>query len=116
MLFHCCHCRASAIVGCDDAIYKQPQPLTFLTHDIFFTMETNTTTLAEYLFKRLHQLGVDSIFGLPGDYNLQLLDYVAPSRLRWVGSANELNAGYAADGYARIKGNQLSICLSTIAF
>ncbi|OJJ54768.1 hypothetical protein ASPSYDRAFT_475662 [Aspergillus sydowii CBS 593.65] len=67
-------------------------------------METNTTTLAEYLFKRLHQLGVDSIFGLPGDYNLQLLDYVAPSRLRWVGSANELNAGYAADGYARIKG------------
>lgn len=72
-------------------------------------METNTTTLAEYLFKRLHQLGVDSIFGLPGDYNLQLLDYVAPSRLRWVGTGNELNAGYAADGYSRIKGNQQSI-------
>ncbi|KAL4940071.1 hypothetical protein BDV06DRAFT_197488 [Aspergillus oleicola] len=67
-------------------------------------METNTTTLAEYLFNRLHQLGVDSIFGLPGDYNLQLLDYVAPSRLHWIGSANELNAGYAADGYSRIKG------------
>ncbi|KAL4914630.1 thiamine diphosphate-binding protein [Aspergillus aurantiobrunneus] len=67
-------------------------------------METNTTPLAEYLFKRLHQLGVDSIFGLPGDYNLQLLDYVAPSRLHWIGAGNELNAGYAADGYARIKG------------
>ncbi|KAL5332335.1 thiamine diphosphate-binding protein [Aspergillus crustosus] len=67
-------------------------------------METNTTTLAEYLFKRLHQIGVDSIFGLPGDYNLQLLDYVAPSRLHWIGNCNELNAGYAADGYARIKG------------
>ncbi|KAL4783570.1 thiamine diphosphate-binding protein [Aspergillus varians] len=67
-------------------------------------METNTTTLAEYLFHRLHQLGVDSIFGLPGDYNLQLLDYVAPSRLHWIGTGNELNAGYAADGYARIKG------------
>ncbi|KAL4902094.1 hypothetical protein BDW74DRAFT_159005 [Aspergillus multicolor] len=67
-------------------------------------METTTTTLAEYLFKRLHQLGVDSIFGLPGDYNLQLLDYVAPSRLHWIGSCNELNAGYAADGYSRVKG------------
>ncbi|KAL3492119.1 thiamine diphosphate-binding protein [Aspergillus germanicus] len=67
-------------------------------------METNTTTLAEYLFTRLHQLGVDSIFGLPGDYNLQLLDYVAPSRLHWIGNCNELNAGYAADGYSRIKG------------
>ncbi|KAL3476638.1 thiamine diphosphate-binding protein [Aspergillus californicus] len=67
-------------------------------------METNTTTLAEFLFTRLHQLGVDSIFGLPGDYNLQLLDYVAPSRLHWIGNCNELNAGYAADGYSRIKG------------
>ncbi|KAL2867779.1 alpha-keto acid decarboxylase family protein [Aspergillus lucknowensis] len=67
-------------------------------------METSTTTLAEYLFTRLHQLGVDSIFGLPGDYNLQLLDYVAPSRLHWIGNCNELNAGYAADGYSRIKG------------
>lgn len=111
-----CQCRASAIVGSRVCIYKQPLPLIPLTLDIFFTMETNTTTLAEYLFKRVHQLGVDSIFGLPGDYNLQLLDYVAPSHLRWVGSGNELNAGYAADGYARIKGNQLSICFSRSLF
>ncbi|KAL4971789.1 thiamine diphosphate-binding protein [Aspergillus desertorum] len=67
-------------------------------------METTTIALAEYLFTRLHQLGVDSIFGLPGDYNLQLLDYVAPSRLHWIGSCNELNAGYAADAYSRVKG------------
>ncbi|KAM0424936.1 hypothetical protein ACHAPT_009737 [Fusarium lateritium] len=60
--------------------------------------------LAEYLFTRLRQLGVDSIHGVPGDYNLTLLDYVQPSGLRWVGNANELNAAYAADGYARIKG------------
>ncbi|KAJ0418343.1 putative pyruvate decarboxylase [Aspergillus carlsbadensis] len=67
-------------------------------------MDTKTTTLAEFVFTRLHQLGVDTIFGLPGDYNLQLLDYVAPSQLRWVGNCNELNAGYSADGYSRIKG------------
>ncbi|KAJ5492126.1 Thiamine pyrophosphate enzyme C-terminal TPP-binding [Penicillium expansum] len=61
-------------------------------------------TLAEYLFLRLHQLGVRSVHGVPGDYNLVALDYVEPSGLHWVGNANELNAGYAADGYARIKG------------
>ena len=61
-------------------------------------------TLAEYLFLRLHHLGVRSVHGVPGDYNLVALDYVEPSGLHWVGNANELNAGYAADGYARIKG------------
>jgi pyruvate decarboxylase len=59
---------------------------------------------AEYLFARLRQLGVGSVHGVPGDYNLTLLDYVEPSGLQWVGNANELNAAYAADGYARIKG------------
>ena len=61
-------------------------------------------SLAAYLFKRLLQLGVGSIHGVPGDYNLELLDYVEPAGLHWVGNVNELNSGYAADGYARIKG------------
>jgi pyruvate decarboxylase len=60
--------------------------------------------LAEYLFRRLYQLGVRGLHGVPGDYNLTALDYVAPCGLDWVGNCNELNAGYAADGYARVKG------------
>jgi pyruvate decarboxylase len=60
--------------------------------------------VAEYLFVRLHQMGVRSIHGLPGDYNLVALDYLPKLGLKWVGSVNELNAGYAADGYARVKG------------
>ncbi|KAI0487072.1 thiamine diphosphate-binding protein [Xylaria cf. heliscus] len=60
--------------------------------------------LAEYLFTRLKQLGIGAVHGVPGDFNLTLLDYVEPAGLLWVGNANELNAGYAADGYARIKG------------
>lgn len=32
------------------------------------------------------------------------LDSVQPCGLRWIGKANELNGGYAADGYARIRG------------
>lgn len=60
--------------------------------------------LAEYLFRRLAELGLGSVHGVPGDYNLTALDYVEPAGLKWVGNANELNAGYAADAYGRIKG------------
>lgn len=65
---------------------------------------SDSIKLAEYLFTRLRQLGIESIHGVPGDYNLELLDYVEPSGLSWIGNTNELNAAYAADGYARIKG------------
>jgi len=60
--------------------------------------------VAEYLFTRLHQIGVRSVHGVPGDFNLVALDYLDNTGLKWVGSVNELNAGYAADGYARVKG------------
>lgn len=60
--------------------------------------------LCEYIFKRLVQLGLGSVHGVPGDYNLTILDYVKPAGLNWVGNANELNSGYASDGYGRIKG------------
>ena len=65
---------------------------------------TDQIPLAEYLFARLKQIGIDSLHGVPGDYNLRALDFVEPAGLDWVGSCNELNAGYAADGYARTKG------------
>ena len=65
---------------------------------------TDSIPIAQYLFVRLRQLGVISLHGVPGDFNLRALDFVAPAGLDWVGSCNELNAGYAADGYARVKG------------
>lgn len=62
-------------------------------------------TVADYLLDRLAECGVGHLFGVPGDYNLQFLDHViASENLRWVGCANELNAAYAADGYARCRG------------
>lgn len=64
----------------------------------------DTIKLADYLFARLRQLGVNSVFGVPGDYNLRLLDFVEPAKLSWIGTCNELNAAYSADGYARING------------
>jgi TPP-dependent 2-oxoacid decarboxylase len=62
-------------------------------------------TVADHLLDRLAELGVDHIFGVPGDYTLGLLDHViAHERVTWVGTTNELNAGYAADGYGRARG------------
>ncbi len=49
--------------------------------------------VAEYHFTRLHQIGVRSVHGLPGDYNLVALDYLPGAGLKWVGNVNELNAG-----------------------
>ncbi|EGR49968.1 pyruvate decarboxylase [Trichoderma reesei QM6a] len=63
-----------------------------------------TIDLAEYIYRRLIQLGVGTIHGVPGDYNLTALDYIKPLGLTWAGNGNELNSGYAADGYGRIKG------------
>ncbi len=66
-------------------------------------MATNST-VALYLLRRLEELGVGHIYGVPGDYSLDFLDRVVASPIRFVGTCNELNAGYAADGYARVKG------------
>ncbi|KAK4500532.1 hypothetical protein PRZ48_008721 [Zasmidium cellare] len=60
-----------------------------------------TIPLAQYIFSRLRQLNCYSIHGVPGDYTLRALDFLPASKIRWIGNANELCAGYAADGYAR---------------
>lgn len=62
------------------------------------------TTVADYLLTRLHQLGVGHMFGVPGDFVLGFLNRVLESPVDYVGTCNELNAAYAADGYARIRG------------
>ncbi len=61
-------------------------------------------TVAEYLVLRLKALGVDHLFGVPGDFVLGFLNQILTSELTYIGTCNELNAAYAADGYARIRG------------
>lgn len=62
-------------------------------------------TVIEYVLARLHQIGVSDIFGVPGDYAFAVHDaIVAHPDINWIGCCNELNAGYAADGYARVRG------------
>lgn len=60
---------------------------------------------AEYLIKKLEELGINDFFGVPGDYNFDLLYAIEKNQnTNWIGCTNELNAGYAADGYARQNG------------
>lgn len=61
--------------------------------------------VADYLVRELNKLGIEDFFGLPGDYNFNILYAIGNNpKTNWVGCTNELNAGYAADGYARING------------
>ncbi|GAB2298609.1 Pyruvate decarboxylase 1 [Dionaea muscipula] len=62
-------------------------------------------TMGRHLARRLVEIGVRDVFSVPGDFNLTLLDHlIAEPELNLIGCCNELNAGYAADGYARAKG------------
>jgi indolepyruvate decarboxylase len=62
-------------------------------------------TVIQYLLNRLKDLGIRDIFGVPGDYAFPINNAICDDKeLRWVGCCNELNAAYAADGYARING------------
>lgn len=59
--------------------------------------------VSDYIIQELSKLGIKNIFGIPGDYNFNLIDSVERNlKVQWTGSTNELNAGYAADGYARL--------------
>ena len=62
-------------------------------------------TVGQYLVDRLTQLGLEHLFSIAGDYTIQWIDtYVRPSTIRVIEEVNEVNAGYAADGYARVRG------------
>lgn len=63
-------------------------------------------TVSQYVAKRFVALGIKHVFGVPGDYSFPI-DNALEKAMTWVGCANELNAGYAADGYARTHGVSL---------
>ncbi|CAF4678428.1 unnamed protein product [Rotaria sp. Silwood1] len=71
----------------------------------FSPFQDEKMTIGNYLLRRLKSLDVDIIFGVPGDYNLPFLDQIEDfDGIQWGNNCNELNASYAADGYARIRG------------
>lgn len=61
-------------------------------------------TIGGYLIQRLQDFGVRHVFGIPGDFVLQFYGMLTESPIKVVGTTNEMCAGYAADGYARVNG------------
>jgi indolepyruvate decarboxylase len=68
------------------------------------TMSNRPDNVGAYLIERLQSLGVSHVFGVPGDYVLGFFKQLSDSQLNLVTTCDELNAGYAADAYARIRG------------
>jgi thiamine pyrophosphate-dependent enzyme len=69
------------------------------------TSVANRQTVIEHVLARLKAIGISKVFGVAGDYAFPVDDAVVGSPdLEWVGCCNELNAAYAADGYARVRG------------
>ncbi len=65
----------------------------------------STYTVGNYLATRFEQMGLKHYFMVPGDYNLVLLDQLLWNKhVQQIGCCNELNAAYAAEGYARVNG------------
>ncbi len=75
--------------------------------------QSSETTVGTYLASRLKDIGLQHYFAVPGDYNLVLLDeLLKQTDLKMIGCCNELNAGYAADGYARATGGAAAIVVT----
>src|SRR6476619_3697871 len=68
-------------------------------------MTTKATTVIDYIVQRIADEGVEHCFGVPGDYAFPVGDAIDRNpNIKWIGCSNELNASYAADGSARIRG------------
>src|SRR5215469_1897316 len=62
-------------------------------------------SIGNFLLRRLQEVGVRHIFGVPGDYNLEFIQQLEDrGEPAWIGNCNELNASYATDAYARMNG------------
>ena len=71
-------------------------------------------TVADYIIQRLAQEGITECFGVAGDFVFRLCDAVVRNKsVKWIGCSNELDAAYAADGYARVR--SCSMLMTTYA-
>ena len=75
--------------------------------------KTGTRIGGHLVVESLEALGAEVAFGLPGIHALAIWEALRTSGIRPVGLRSELNAGFAADGYARVSGRPAPLLLST---
>eukprot|EP00121_Abeoforma_whisleri_P010472 Awhi_evm1s9659 len=66
----------------------------------------NKVNISQYLLLRLKEVNINHVFGIPGDYVLPFFDQLLDGDhgVEHIGTTNELNATYCADGYAKANG------------
>lgn len=72
-------------------------------------MTAKKQTVGEFLFDYLYKQGIETAFGIPGDFALPTFKYLEKSKINIVTMTHEPSVGFAADCYARSKGLSLAI-------
>ncbi len=67
-------------------------------------MNTEQTTVGQFLFDYIYNQGVKHVFGIPGDFALPTFRWLDKSPLDIITMTHEPSVGFAADAYARING------------
>lgn len=72
-------------------------------------MPTKKQILGKFLFDYLHSQGIETAFGIPGDFVLPTFRHLDKSKIDIVTMTHEPSVGFAADCYARSKGLGLAV-------
>lgn len=68
---------------------------------------------AELFIKCLENEGVEVIFGIPGEENIDVMDAILDSNIKFVTVRHEQGAAFMADVYGRLTG-KAGVCLATL--
>ena len=68
---------------------------------------------AELFVKALENEGVEYIFGIPGEENLDVMDALLDSSIQFITTRHEQGAAFMADVYGRLTGNA-GVCIATL--
>lgn len=76
-------------------------------------MNTSDIKASDLFVKALENEGVEYIFGIPGEENLDLLDSIKNSSIKLILTRHEQGAGFMAATYGRLTG-KVGVCMSTL--
>ncbi|RWR05025.1 acetolactate synthase large subunit [Sinirhodobacter populi] len=76
-------------------------------------MGQKSKTVAQLVVNCLEAEGVDYMFGIPGEENIQLVDATAGSKVRFILTRHEQAAAFMADIYGRLTG-KAGVCTATL--
>ena len=77
------------------------------------TKENETMNAAQVLVRCLENEGVEYVFGIPGEENLEVMRALKDSKIKFITVRHEQGAAFMADVYGKLKG-KAGVCLATL--